>query len=156
MRLEVTRRSDLAICALAELSEAGERLKTADLADRLEAAPAFMGQVLTELVRHGWVDSSPGPTGGYRLLVDLDRLAVADVVEALEGPTENDRCVVAEFRCGVGRYCALHQAWTEARSVLLARLRSTTVGDVAAPTSPPSGTSVRLASSRGIRARGDG
>lgn len=131
MRLEVTRRSDLAICALGLLGSTAGRLKTAELASRLGAAPSFMAQVLTDLGRTGWVESSPGPNGGHDLLVDLAEISVIDVIEAMEGPTDTERCVVATSPCGTDGHCALHQAWTEARSVLLSHLSATTIDRLA-------------------------
>ena len=127
MRLEVTRKSHLAICAMATLAAAPQRVKTAELVDELNAAPAFLAQVLGEMVRHGWIDSSPGPTGGYQLLVDVAEVPVIDVIEAFEGPTDTDQCVVANAPCGADGHCALHTAWTEARSLLIQHLHTTTV-----------------------------
>jgi Rrf2 family protein len=132
MRLEVTRKSDLAICALIALAERGELMKRADLSEAVSAAPAFMAQVMTPLVRAGWVESSPGPTGGYQLLVDLDHVSVLEVVEVVEGPTDNGQCVVAGA-CGDEGYCALHAAWTEARRTLSVHLANTSVADALAP-----------------------
>lgn len=131
MRLEVTRKSDLAIRSLATLAGAVDRMKTAEMAERLDAAPAFMAQVLGELVGLGWVDSSPGPTGGYRIVVDTETLSVIDVIEGLEGPTDNNRCVVADSSCGSGGdHCALHVAWTAARAALIAQLGELSVAAV--------------------------
>ena len=78
MKLEVTRASDLAVRALLALRPGRERLKGGDLAERLDATPAFMAQVMSPLVHRGWVDSAPGPTGGYRLDVDLAEVSVLD------------------------------------------------------------------------------
>lgn len=90
-----------------------------------------MGQVMVPLVRQGWVDSAPGPTGGYRLTVDPADVSVLDVIEAVEGPTDSGRCVVAGGPCGPDRYCALHEAWTRARTLLADRLAGSSVADVA-------------------------
>ena len=131
VKLEVTRMSDLAIRALLELDDRTDRLKASELAELLDATPAFMAQVMVPLVRQGWVDSAPGPTGGYRPTVDLARISVLDVIEAVEGPTDTGRCVVADGRCGGERYCALHEAWTRARTVLAQHLADTPVASVA-------------------------
>lgn len=130
MRLEVTRKTDLAISALVELAAAQERLKTAQLAERLQAAPTFLAQVLTEMVRQGWVESHPGPAGGYCMAVEASALPIIDVIEAIEGPTETSRCVMAAATCGTDGYCPLHDAWTEARGVLIERLGSTTIAGI--------------------------
>ena len=65
MRLEVTRRSDLAIRALLALHAGPERTKAAQLAEQVGTTKGFLTQVMNPLVQQGWVRSEPGPTGGY-------------------------------------------------------------------------------------------
>lgn len=125
MRLEVSRRSDLAVRAMLELARAGERRKAADLAARLETSPGFLSQVLNPLVARAWISSEPGPTGGYAAVVGLGDLSVLDVVEAVEGPTDTGRCVLQDRACTAAGPCALHQPWSEARSTLLGVLGRT-------------------------------
>jgi Rrf2 family protein len=131
MRLEITRRADLAVRAMALLAD-GRQLKAADLADGLDATPAFVPQVVGPLVKAGWVRSDPGPTGGYLLIAAPERVNVLEVVEAVDGPTDDGRCVVADLPCGREGLCALHRAWTAARDELTASLRAVTIADVAA------------------------
>ncbi|MDH4074710.1 MAG: Rrf2 family transcriptional regulator [Acidimicrobiia bacterium] len=127
MRLEVTRRSDLAVRALRALATAGDRLKGPELAEIVEATPGFLGQAMTPLVRAGWVRSDPGPTGGYSLAGPLDDLSVLAVVEAVEGPTDNGRCVLVDGPCAGLGTCALHEPWLRARMLLLAELDASPV-----------------------------
>src|SRR5690554_3570667 len=130
MRLELTRKSDLAARTMVELAGAG-RLKAGDLADRLETTTGFVPQVVGPLVRAGWVVSVPGPTGGYALAVDLADVSVLQVIEAAEGPTHSGRCVVVDRPCDSGQACLVHDAWADARHHLVGRLRETSIGDLA-------------------------
>lgn len=123
MRLEVTRRTDLAVRTLLVLAD-GERLKGAEIAQRVDSTSGFIPQVLNPLVRVGWVSSEPGPTGGYRLDVPLSSISMLEVVEAIEGPTDTGRCVLLNTVCSSERPCIMHQAWSRARSQLLAELDS--------------------------------
>lgn len=132
MRLEVTQRADLAVRALVALGSAPERLKSAELAEALGTTAGFVPQVMGPLVREGWVHSVPGPTGGYEPLVDIDSLNVLDVVEAVDGPTDSGRCVVADRPCGATTPCALHAAWGLARRELMSSLATVSVGALAA------------------------
>src|SRR5438067_2141922 len=76
MRLELTRRTDLAARALAVLAAADRRLKAGEVAEALGTTTGFVPQVLAPLIRRSWVDSAPGPTGGYALTAELRDLAV--------------------------------------------------------------------------------
>jgi Rrf2 family protein len=131
MRLEVTRRTDLATRALLTLAASGERHKASELAEALDASPGFVSQAMTPLVNKGWVRSEPGRTGGYTAAVSLDDLSVLDVVEAVEGPTDVTRCVLEDRSCAAGTRCALHDAWAQARGHLLRDLAATPVGAIA-------------------------
>jgi Rrf2 family protein len=131
MRLEVTRRSDLATRALLELAARGERTKAGVLADAVGTTPGFLSQAMTPLVANGWVRSEPGPAGGYTIQTDLDVLSVLDVVEAIEGPTDTGRCVLEDRPCAGGGQCALHRPWSAARAHLIAELAGATVGALA-------------------------
>lgn len=142
MRLEITRRAELAVRALVALAEveraaasAGGRskLKGAELADRLDTTVPFCGQVVTPLVQAGWVRSDPGPTGGYRLATPVAALNVLDVIEAVDGPTDDGRCVVLNAPCNAADPCLLHRAWGVARGELRRVLSEVTVASLMPP-----------------------
>ena len=123
MRLEVTRRAGLAVRALAVLSPPGTRVKAGEMAEVLGTTPGFVPQVAGPLVKAGWVRSIPGPTGGYALTPAAAHVSVLDVVEAIDGPTDSERCVVEGHPCGsAGTPCALHAAWAGARAALIEQL----------------------------------
>lgn len=135
MRLGVTRRADLAVRSLVALSGAGRRVKASELAEMLGTTTGFVPHVVGPLVERGWVRSEPGPTGGYLCRSSLDALSVLEVIEAVEGPTDSGRCVVADRPCDTSEPCALHAPWLEARERLLEALAGTPVSAVAG--SPP-------------------
>jgi Rrf2 family protein len=129
MRLEVTRKSDLAVRALRALAERGGRVKGSALARAIDSTPGFVAQVMTPLVHQGWVRSEPGPSGGYSLGRDLAEVSVLDVIEAIEGATDTGRCVLADRPCDTEGTCALHVPWSRARAQLLGELGRTSVAD---------------------------
>ena len=59
MRLEITRRAELAVRALAELAKVDGHCKAAELAEALGTTTGFVPQVLGPLVKAGWVASNP-------------------------------------------------------------------------------------------------
>lgn len=133
MRLEVTRRTDLATRAMIALASTGERRKASELADDLDASPGFLSQAMTPMVNRGWVHSEPGRSGGYLAVTPLEELSVLDVVEAVEGPTDVTRCVLEDRACAGGGRCALHDAWAQARGHLLRDLADTPLSAIASP-----------------------
>ena len=125
------RKTDLALRALTRLSETGQLIHAADLAESIGSTRQFIPQVLSPLVRAAWVTSVPGPRGGYQLAVNLEQRSLLDVIELIEGPTDNGRCVLGG-PCPADTSCVAHDAWTDARRALLERLAATpvsTLGD---------------------------
>ncbi|MCB1003475.1 MAG: Rrf2 family transcriptional regulator [Acidimicrobiales bacterium] len=136
MRLEVTRRADLATRAMIALGSSGERRKASELASDLDASPGFLAQAMTPMVNRGWVRSEPGRLGGYTAVTPLEELSVLDVVEGVEGQTDVTRCVLEDRACSGGGRCALHDAWAQARGHLLRDLAETPLSAIATPRAP--------------------
>ncbi|MDH3260410.1 MAG: Rrf2 family transcriptional regulator [Acidimicrobiia bacterium] len=129
MRLEITRKADLAIRAIQTLRD-GVRQKGAELAEVIGTTPQFIAQVMRPLVGQGWVTSEPGPTGGYTLRSGLGDISLLQLIEAMEGPTVDDRCVLRGIPCPPFEPCALHDAWARARNALLDELQGTPLSEL--------------------------
>jgi Rrf2 family protein len=127
MRLELTRKTDLALRALRVLADNGELHKGVDLADALGTSAAFLSQVVAPLARAGWVRSVPGPRGGYEATELAADVSVLELIEVVEGPVETGRCVLRPQPCPADLPCALHDAWLPARDALMDRLAATPV-----------------------------
>ena len=129
MRLEITRRTDLALQALRALAAEPVTWKGDELAAAIGTTPGFLGQALAPLVHAGWVDSAFGPSGGYRWAEPPDPPSLLDVIVAIEGPLRENQCVLHNrTSCAIvtgGPVCALHEGWLRARVALLDVLRST-------------------------------
>lgn len=130
--MSLQRKTDLALRALDALRRRDGHdghLAGALIAERIGTTTQFLPQVMGPLVRGGWVESGRGPGGGYRLAMSLNQISVLDVIEAVEGPTEDGRCVLRDARCPSDERCALHDVWTAARQRLVLGLDQLTVLD---------------------------
>ena len=116
MKLEITRKTELATRALVMLRDAGVKLKAATVAEGIGTTPGFLSQVMAPLVSHGWVRSEPGPTGGYVLIGEMTQVSVLDLIEAVEGTVDYTHCVLIDRPCSESGKCALHIPWSRARA----------------------------------------
>jgi Rrf2 family protein len=132
MRLELTGKTELAIRALNELNRQGdtEITRGEDLAEALGTTKNYLPQVMSPLIRCGWVTSTAGPTGGYTIAINSPDISLLDVIEAIEGPAEDGTCVLTGTPCPDQGPCAMHEPWTRARSALMNELASTPVAEV--------------------------
>ena len=132
MRLELTHRGDYAIRAMLALGRAGEhgRLSVRRIAGDMAIPVAFLPQVMRDLVVAGLVDGVAGRTGGYRLSRPADRIAVLDIIEAIEGDSRRASCVLRGGPCSRDGHCDAHEVFFGAQTALLDRLRSATLADL--------------------------
>lgn len=132
MRLELSKKTDLALKALAHLAANGDTSGT-EMAEAIGTTANYLPQVLKPLVIREWICSSPGRGGGYRLCVHLEDVSILEVIEAMEGVTNQDQCVLRGAPCPAPEPCALHDSWVRARGALLEELGSTSVATTFEP-----------------------
>ena len=134
MRLEMTKKSDLALKAMRCIGDAeGETIAGKLLADKLGITTHYLPQVISPLVKSGWVSSTPGARGGYRLVVSLDDVSVLEVIEVIEGSIEDQGCVQRGIPCPEFDLCALHEPWQKAKEAMLVELAAATIEDNVRP-----------------------
>ena len=129
MRLEILPRTELTLRLVQTLAD-GRRWRAADLAAQTDTSSDYVARLVAPLTRAGWVRSTPGPTGGHELTVDLADISMLDLIDAVEGMPATERCVMADRPCPAPEPCALHDAWVPAREALVDRLAATPLGSV--------------------------
>ncbi len=122
MRLELLKRTDLSLQALGQLADSGDIVAGSRLAAAIGTTTSYLPHVMKPLTARGWVTATSGPHGGYRLQGNLDEISVLDVVEAVEGTTDNQQCVLKGAPCPTVDTCAFHASWVKARDALVNEL----------------------------------
>ena len=101
MRLELTKRGDYAVRAMIALASDGEGLMSArTIAAEMAIPPRFLPQVMADLVRAGLVEGVTGRSGGYRLSAAPSETSLLTIVEAVEGTSRRETCVLRGGPCG--------------------------------------------------------
>lgn len=132
--LRVTKLTDYATVVLTVLAfDAGRVHSAAELAERSRVEPATVAKVLKLLAQARLVESFRGTNGGYRLARPPERIRLADIVEALEGPLGMTACSVHEGDCGIESHCGIRAGWQRINDVLLDTLQRTSLADMLAP-----------------------
>lgn len=134
MRLEMTKKTDLALKAMRCVGDAeGETIAGRVLAEKLGITTHYLPQVISPLVKAGWISSTPGPRGGYRLMTALTDVSVLAVIEVIEGRIEDQGCVQRGIPCPDFDLCALHDPWQKARDAMLVELAAATIEENVRP-----------------------
>jgi Rrf2 family protein len=122
MKIELQRKTELALRTIRLLAARGNTIQGAALATAIGTTPNFLAQVISPLIEAGWVTSGRGPTGGYRLVEPADHITMLALIEASEGPLPTDKCVLEDGPCSDQVPCALHDSWQQVQEVVLTQL----------------------------------
>jgi Rrf2 family protein len=134
MRLELTKRGDYAVRAMIALArtDGGGLLSARRISDAMGIPVRFLPQVLTDLQRAGLVEALPGRSGGYRLARDPGTVTLLEVIEAVEGDSRRQSCVLRGAPCGLDGFCDVHHTFFEGQEALLRHFAAANLRDMAA------------------------
>lgn len=85
----------LALLELARFFQSGEVVRVRTIADEHGIPVPFLVQILLQLKSAGWVGSTRGAAGGYRLLHPPQQISLGALVELIEGHARETRSNVA-------------------------------------------------------------
>jgi Rrf2 family protein len=138
--MQVSAKVDYAMRALAELAvaEPGKLVKAEKLATAQGIPLKFLEVILNELRRAGLVVSRRGAEGGYRLALNAERISVADVFRATEGPLAGVRGERPEDVTYPGPAAGLQAVWVANRAAIRSVLEVVTLADIVSTKLPDS------------------
>jgi len=134
MRMELTKRGDYAVRAMLALARAprASLLPARRIAESMDIPVRFLPQVLGDLSRAGLVEASAGRAGGYRLARPADEVSLLDVIEAVEGDSRRQTCVLRGGPCGRDGLCDVHAVFFSGQEAILSQLARSSLADLVA------------------------
>ena len=130
--MRLSARVDYALRAAAELTVAGPQPVTAvQLAEAQQIPPKFLENILGQLRRSGLIRSQRGPEGGYWLARPADRISLADIIRAIDGPLLGVRGERPEDLGYGGAARSLQDVWIALRASERAILEQVTLAHIA-------------------------
>jgi Rrf2 family protein len=136
--VRVSAKADYAVRAVLELAAAGGGPLKGERISEAQAIPLkFLENIMIELRHEGLVRSQRGPDGGYWLDRPAEKIAVAEVIRAVEGPLASVRGEPPENLDYSGPAKLLQTVWVALRANLRAVLDEVTLADVVAGKLPP-------------------
>ena len=134
--LRVSKLTDYATVVMTVLAAAPDSVHSAqDLAEKSRLEVPTVSKLLKQLAQAQLVESFRGVNGGYRLARSPERISIAEIVIAMEGPIGMTECSVAEGQCDRESQCGVRGSWQQINSVLDHTLRAVSLADMLRP--PP-------------------
>lgn len=81
-----------------------------EIAAAVHAPRNYLGKILGQLARAGFLDSTRGPAGGFRLARHAKHQSLADIV-SIFGESGRRRCLLGDGICGQNPSCMVHDRW---------------------------------------------
>jgi len=96
----------------------------------------FLNKVLQALVRAGLVRSAAGASGGFSLAKPPGQVSLRQVVTALQGPSEQNGCLIKREECDQADVCAVNAVWRTIEAHETRLLSENTLADLLRPEAP--------------------
>lgn len=107
--MEVTRGTLYAVYVLIyfHLRPQGHVTDLHTLSDTLDVPQSYLSKVLQQLHKAGYLASQMGSKGGYRLSKSVEKTTMKEVLNAIQGETLLQECLMEDYECNRFKKCAV-------------------------------------------------
>ena len=109
----------------------GHMVLVREIAQRLDLPLHYLAKLMYPLTRVGWLDSSRGRNGGYRLRTEARRLSLLAILHHLQADGAGEDCLLGLKSCGDDDACVLQCQWRPIREEMHDHLGTLTLGEIA-------------------------
>ena len=106
-------------------------IMSSDVAKSEEIPSHYLAKILQRMAKYGYVDSFKGRGGGFKITELAKKSSILEIVERVEGPVINLKCVTGLKECTDENPCPLHDEWAELRNRIYNLISSKSVQEVA-------------------------
>jgi FeS assembly SUF system regulator len=132
--LKLSKLADYATVLMTLVAREPDRLHSGlELAERSGLPVPTVAKLLKTLARGGLLASLRGAHGGYRLARAAERISVADIIAALEGPIGITECASHPGGCALESGCGTRANWRLINVAIREALESVSLAQMAAP-----------------------
>jgi Rrf2 family protein len=94
----------------------------------------YLGRLMKMLTDAGFLIATRGKAGGYRIKGDAAEITLHQIIDAVEGVQDFERCILGLPQCSDTNPCVLHDQWGEQRERIKKIFQRVTLSDLASKT----------------------
>jgi Rrf2 family iron-sulfur cluster assembly transcriptional regulator len=106
-------------------------MSASNLHNKLSIPYPYLRQILTNLAKNGFINSSRGRGGGFSINKREGDIFLADIIEATDGMDSLNRCILGFRECPFNKECSMHPVWESTRAAIIKILKETSLSDIA-------------------------
>ncbi|MBE0469726.1 MAG: SUF system Fe-S cluster assembly regulator [Methyloprofundus sp.] len=145
--IRLSKLTDYATVILSFMARSQSRMLAAlEISTATGIALPTVSKILKSLVRANLLSSVRGAKGGYALVQTPEKITVASVITALEGPISLTECSSTDHSCEQVAACQIGNNWRVVNQTVQRALESVTLADMMLPVSHPQEITVPVAS----------
>ncbi len=132
--LKLSKLADYATVLMTAIASEPDRVHNGqELAARTHVPVPTVAKLLKTLARGGLLESTRGAHGGYRLVRGPEKVTIADIIRALEGPIAVTQCSSHAGGCSIESHCATRANWRLINTAIRHALEAVTLAQMTAP-----------------------
>ena len=102
-----------------------------EISEEYKIPRSFLAKILQKLVKAKIVRSYRGVKGGFSLARQAKEISVLDVLEAIEGKTAMNVCLMDKKKCDFSKQCPVHPVWMTVQSKVTETLKKANFDELA-------------------------
>ncbi len=136
--LRMSKMADYGTVILTTMLRQPERIQSAaEIAADIRVPAPTVSKILKILTREGLVVSLRGSHGGYILARPADRISMAQIIEAMDGPIGMTECSITPGLCSQEPSCPVRANWQQVNRIVLQALQQVTLDQMVQPMTDP-------------------
>jgi FeS assembly SUF system regulator len=129
--VRISKLTDYGVVIMAFMAGAPLRLFQAkEIAEHTHIAPPTVSKLLKKLTKNKLLTSERGTHGGYQLACEPQKITVAELVNALEGPIGITECSLGHNYCASATSCSIKTPWLRINQAITNALHSIKLYDL--------------------------
>lgn len=129
MKISTKGRYALRVMIDLAVNDKGDYVSLKDISNRQEVSLKYLEQIMAMLNKAGYVKSTRGNNGGYRLAKSPEEYKIGDILRKTEGDLAPIACVNGE-ECGKRENCKTFKFWQGLDNVINEYVDSKTLADL--------------------------
>jgi Rrf2 family protein len=97
--LALSEAASIALHSMVLIANTSEVLNIGEISARIFSSRHHVAKILQRLAKEGFISSNRGPSGGFTLRKDPDKISLLAIYETIEGPMDLQACPGAKENC---------------------------------------------------------
>ena len=132
--LRISKLTDYAIVILVHICQQPDKFfQASTIARHTTIAKPTVSKLLKQLTKQQILSSQRGVTGGYKIAVNPDKISIAKIITALEGPLAITECSLSNTHCSIAAKCTISPIWLQINTVIYNTLQQHSLSDLMHP-----------------------